>query len=149
MNCNYMQEKKLRFLRIIWFYPCFLVNKMRIYFSSILSFIRLVVRYRKYVEHEIHSWAFSYLIANFLKYFHRKVTCFPWNHTMCQIKGTHTTTEPPYCAVSHATLMQPRRFDNLSLFIIILFRKIPAHPQGVCAPDSKKKKWWYIFAGMS
>ena len=45
-------------------------------------------------------------------------------------------TKPPYCAVSHATLMQPRRFDVLSFFIIILFMITPAHIQGVYAPLS-------------
>ena len=81
---------------------------------------------------QIHPWAFSYLIASTSKYFLRKVAWCPWNHTMCQIRGTHTMTDAPSCAVSHAALMRQRRFDVLSLFIINFFMEIPAHRQGVC-----------------
>ena len=82
---------------------------------------RHMMRYRKYIAHDIHSWAFSYLKANILKYFHIKVACCPWKHTLCNTQGTYTLTKLPYYAVSHETLTQAMRFDVLYFFIVISF----------------------------
>ena len=55
------------------------------------------------------------------------------SHNVSDTGQTHddrTTTS----AVSHATLMQSRRLDVLSLFINTFFMIIPSHRQGVCTP---------------
>ena len=133
-----MQKKKSNFFCVSFelfnFILVFLWWIQPIIFSHWFYEIRVVVRHRKYIAHDIHSWAFFYLIANTLKSLYRKVSCCPWNHTWCQIQGTYAMTKPPYCAVSNATPMQTRKFNVLSSFIIILFMIKPAHTQEGCAP---------------
>ena len=75
------------FFELFNFILVFLWRNYRYIFSHYFHIIRVVVRYRKYIAHEIQSWVFSYLIASTSKYFRMKVACCPWNHTMCHYRA--------------------------------------------------------------